>query len=106
VSNRDSNRLLRFLALGVSQAAPESRRKAIRATHAGDRSVLQLEDIAQPQPGPSGAPVRVHAAGVNFADVYRVTVGRESWTVERISRLTVSLTRRTKVLGFFSPHFT
>jgi NADPH:quinone reductase len=44
--------------------------KAIRATQAGDPSVLRLEDIAQPKPGPGEALVRVHVAGVNFADIY------------------------------------
>jgi len=44
--------------------------KAIRATQAGDPSVLKLEDIAQPKPGPGEALVRVHVAGVNFADIY------------------------------------
>lgn len=44
--------------------------KAIRATRAGDPSVLQLEDIPQPKPGAGEALVRVHVAGVNFADIY------------------------------------
>jgi NADPH2:quinone reductase len=44
--------------------------KAIRATQAGDPSVLKLEDIPQPKPGPGEAVVRNHAVGVNFADIY------------------------------------
>ncbi len=44
--------------------------KAIRAIRAGDPSVLQLEDIPQPKAGPGEALVRVHVAGVNFADIY------------------------------------
>jgi NADPH:quinone reductase len=44
--------------------------KAIRATQAGEPSVLQLEDIPQPKPGTGEALVRVQVAGVNFADIY------------------------------------
>jgi NADPH2:quinone reductase len=44
--------------------------KAIRATQMGDPSVLHLEDIPQPKPGPGEALVRVHVVGVNFADNY------------------------------------
>jgi NADPH:quinone reductase len=44
--------------------------KAIRVTRAGDPNVLQPEDIPRPQPGPGEALVRVHVAGVNFADIY------------------------------------
>jgi NADPH2:quinone reductase len=44
--------------------------KAIRVTKFGDPSVLQLEDIAKPSPGPREALIRVHAAGVNYADIY------------------------------------
>lgn len=45
--------------------------KAIRATRAGDASVLKLDDnVPQPKPGPGEALVRVHVAGVNFADIY------------------------------------
>ena len=44
--------------------------KAMRVTKAGDPNVLQLEDIPQPKPGPGEALVRVHVAGVNFADTY------------------------------------
>jgi NADPH2:quinone reductase len=44
--------------------------KAIRAIRAGDPSVLQLEDIPQPKAGPGEALVRIHVAGVNFADIY------------------------------------
>lgn len=44
--------------------------KAMRTTTAGAPSVLQLQDIPQPKPGPGEALVRVGAAGVNFADIY------------------------------------
>jgi NADPH:quinone reductase len=44
--------------------------KAMRVTKFGDPSVLQLEDIPKPAPGPGEALVRVHAAGVNYADIY------------------------------------
>jgi len=44
--------------------------KAMRITAAGDPSVLQLQDLPQPKPGPGEALVRVGAAGVNFADIY------------------------------------
>src|ERR1039457_777232 len=44
--------------------------KAIRVTQNGDPSVLQLQEIPQPTAGPGEALVRVHATGVNYADVY------------------------------------
>ena len=44
--------------------------KAIRVTQNGDPSVLQLQEIPQPTAGPGEALVCVHAAGVNYADVY------------------------------------
>ncbi|HVB87571.1 MAG TPA: quinone oxidoreductase [Candidatus Dormibacteraeota bacterium] len=44
--------------------------KAMRVTKAGDPSVLRLEDVPQPKPGPGEALIRNHAAGVNFADIY------------------------------------
>ena len=44
--------------------------KAIRATQAGDPSVLKIEDIPQPKPGPGEALVAVRITGVNFADIY------------------------------------
>ena len=44
--------------------------KAIRVAKYGDPSVLQLEDIPQPKPGAGEALVRVHAVGVNYADIY------------------------------------
>jgi NADPH:quinone reductase len=44
--------------------------KAIRVANYGDPSVLKLEDIPQPKPGAGEALVRVHAAGVNYADIY------------------------------------
>ena len=44
--------------------------KAIRVAQYGDPSVLKLEDIPQPKPGKGEALVRVHAVGVNYADIY------------------------------------
>ena len=44
--------------------------KAIRVAAYGDPKVLQLQDVERPKPGPGEALVRVHAAGVNYADVY------------------------------------
>ncbi|MBZ5502452.1 MAG: quinone oxidoreductase [Acidobacteriia bacterium] len=44
--------------------------KAMRITAAGDPSVLQLQDIPQPKPGPGEVLIRVGASGVNFADIY------------------------------------
>lgn len=44
--------------------------KAMRAIKAGDPSVLRLEDMPQPKPGPGEALVRNHAVGVNYADIY------------------------------------
>lgn len=44
--------------------------KAMRVTKAGDPSVLRLEDLPQPKPGPGEALVRNYAIGVNYADIY------------------------------------
>lgn len=44
--------------------------KAMRVTKAGDPSVLRLEDVPKPKPGPGEALVRLHTIGVNFADIY------------------------------------
>jgi NADPH2:quinone reductase len=44
--------------------------KAIRVHQFGDPSVLQLEEIPKPRPGPGQVLVRVHAAGVNPYDTY------------------------------------
>lgn len=44
--------------------------KAIQLTRTGDASVLELKDVAKPAPGPGQVLLRVHAAGVNYVDVY------------------------------------
>ena len=44
--------------------------KAIRIQHTGAPDVMQLVEIDRPAPGPSEALVRVHAAGINYIDVY------------------------------------
>jgi NADPH:quinone reductase len=47
--------------------------KAIVVRRTGDASVLQLEEVDDPKPGPGEALVRIEAAGVNFIDVYQRT---------------------------------
>jgi NADPH:quinone reductase len=42
--------------------------KAIRFHETGGPDVLRYEEVERPSPGPGEALVRVHAAGVNFAD--------------------------------------
>ena len=44
--------------------------KAIRVSEYGGPSVLKLEEIATPQPGPNQVLVRNHAVGVNPVDTY------------------------------------
>lgn len=44
--------------------------KAIRVAKYGGPEELQLREVAQPKPGAGEALVRVHAAGVNYADIY------------------------------------
>jgi NADPH2:quinone reductase len=47
--------------------------KAIMIRGTGDASVLRLEDVSDPKPGPGEAVVRIEAAGLNFIDVYQRT---------------------------------
>lgn len=44
--------------------------RAIRVEQTGGPEVLQIEDVATPEPGPGEARVRVAAIGVNFIDTY------------------------------------
>ena len=43
--------------------------KAIRVAKYGGPEELQLQEVAQPEPGAGEALVRVQAAGVNYADI-------------------------------------
>lgn len=69
------------LARGVSGSQGPSKRwarkvkpmRAIRMHTVGGPEVLQLEELQVPVPGPGEVRVRVHAAGVNYADVYQRT---------------------------------
>ena len=45
--------------------------KAIRVTEHGGPEVLRLREVDTPPVGPGQARVRLHAAGVNFVDVYQ-----------------------------------
>ncbi len=47
--------------------------KAIRVAEFGSPDVLQVKQKPQPAPGPDEILVKVHAAGVNFIDVYHRT---------------------------------
>ena len=47
--------------------------KAVRIHETGSPDVLRYEDVATPEPGQGEALVRVHAAGVNFLDIYHRT---------------------------------
>lgn len=49
--------------------------KAIQIKQNGDISVLQMQDLTQPQPGKGEALVHLKAAGLNFIDIY-MRVGR------------------------------
>ena len=44
--------------------------KAIRVAKYDGPEELQLQEVAQPEPGAGEALVRVHASGVNYADIY------------------------------------
>ena len=45
--------------------------KAIQVTRTGGPEVMQVSDLATPQPGPGEALIQIAAAGVNFIDVYQ-----------------------------------
>jgi NADPH2:quinone reductase len=45
--------------------------KAIRVHTPGGPDVMQLEDVAEPDPGPGEAVVRLEATGVNFVEIYQ-----------------------------------
>ncbi len=47
--------------------------KAIRVHSPGGPSVLRVEDLPLPSPGPGQALIQVDAAGVNFVDIYHRT---------------------------------
>ncbi len=49
--------------------------KAIRVTSNGDASVLQIQDVPTPVPGPGEVLVQLQAAGVNFLDIHQ-RIGR------------------------------
>jgi NADPH2:quinone reductase len=61
--------------------------KAIRMHAFGDPTVLRYEDVAEPEPKPGEAVVKLDAAGVNYLDVYHrrglypvslpITIGQE-----------------------------
>lgn len=44
--------------------------KAIRVEQVGSPEVLQLQEVPRPEPGEGQALVKVHAAGLNFVEVY------------------------------------
>jgi len=47
--------------------------QAIRVHQFGEPEVMQLEEVAVPQPGPGEALVKIEASGVNFIDIYQRT---------------------------------
>ncbi|MDR7571930.1 MAG: alcohol dehydrogenase catalytic domain-containing protein, partial [Armatimonadota bacterium] len=47
--------------------------KAVRIHETGGPEVLHCEEVPRPVPGPGQALVRLHAAGVNFLDIYHRT---------------------------------
>jgi NADPH2:quinone reductase len=49
--------------------------RAIRVHQFGDPSVLKLEEVATPEPGPDQVQVRIHATGVNPVETY-IRAGR------------------------------
>jgi NADPH2:quinone reductase len=49
----------------------DPRVKVIRVATPGGPTVMSIEEIDRPSPGPGQALIRVHAAGVNFIDIYQ-----------------------------------
>jgi len=47
--------------------------RAIRPSHTGGPEVLEVQEVPTPSPSPTGALIRVEAAGVNYIDVYHRT---------------------------------
>ena len=48
-----------------------SKMRAVRVAQTGDPSVLRMEEIAVPEPGPGEVRVKVDLAGLNFIDTYQ-----------------------------------
>lgn len=45
--------------------------RAIRVSENGEPRVMKLVEVPTPEPGPGQARIKIHAAGVNFIDVYQ-----------------------------------
>ena len=55
---------------GAFQEVVESAMKAVFVTDPGGVDKLRYADLPMPKPGPGEALVKIHAAGVNFIDIY------------------------------------
>jgi NADPH2:quinone reductase len=53
------------------KSSKDKRMKAIQIEQPGDSTVLKLQDLPKPVPAAGQALVRLHAAGLNFIDIYR-----------------------------------